>query len=242
MKHPHESRVQTILAAQEARRRKPCCRDGVTARHARALNCRPYGIVMLKAELGQPNTHECDDPAAALSACLVLRQQVLQFEDSIGIAAARAKFADRQERERSDHGARFDIDAYARQETQADDRSVGEPRPAAQSLVAPAPDRNVLAQASALLVDPRPQSRDCFMRGQKEVGLARECPQGVAQGSAGRTQDFEVLNGGRFNENRFAIVIRQLRGVPDRRSDNVETFGIRRRTVFIGRGVFARVD
>jgi hypothetical protein len=30
MKHPHESRVQTILTAQEARRRKPRRRDGVS--------------------------------------------------------------------------------------------------------------------------------------------------------------------------------------------------------------------
>jgi hypothetical protein len=47
---------------------------------------------------------------------------------------------------------------------------------------------------------------------------------GIEQRSAGRTQTFEALNGALFNESRSAIVIRQWRGVPDRRSENVETF------------------
>jgi hypothetical protein len=47
---------------------------------------------------------------------------------------------------------------------------------------------------------------------------------GIEQMSAGRTQTFEALNGALFNESRSAIVLRQWRGVPDRRSENVETF------------------
>src|SRR5258708_29609839 len=116
MQYPHESRVQTILTAQETRRRKACRRDSVTVRQAGALERGTHGILkMVKAELCETKAHECDDSAASLPALLVLGQQVLQFEDGIRIAAARTILPDCQNREWSDRGASLGIDGYARQ-------------------------------------------------------------------------------------------------------------------------------
>jgi hypothetical protein len=81
------------LTTQEARRRKPCRRDGVTVRQTGTLERGTHGILkMVKAELCETKANECDDPAASLPALLVLGQQVLQFENGIGIAVARAIF------------------------------------------------------------------------------------------------------------------------------------------------------
>jgi hypothetical protein len=66
--------------------------------------------MMLNAEFCQTNPYERDNLAAALPALLVLRQQVLQFEDGLGAAAARAILAYCHDREWSDRGARLDID------------------------------------------------------------------------------------------------------------------------------------
>jgi hypothetical protein len=93
-------------------------------RRARTLDHRTHGIAMLKTELGQTNLYERDNPAAALPAPLVIRQQILQFESALRFTATGAILPDCHHRERSDDSARVGIDRYAGQISEPADRAV----------------------------------------------------------------------------------------------------------------------